>query len=48
MPDLITIHLDKCVGCELCVKSCPFGAIHMTENAEQSKKKAVIDMSKCV
>ena len=48
MPDFITIHLNKCVGCGLCVNECPFAAIHMTENVEQSKKKAVIDMSKCV
>ena len=37
----IEILLDKCTGCTLCVKKCPFGAISM------SSKKAVIDMAKC-
>jgi len=41
MAGSITILLDKCTGCTLCVKKCPFGAIHM------ANKKAVIDMNKC-
>ena len=41
MPGSITIILDKCTGCTLCVKKCPFGAIHM------ANRKAVIDMAKC-
>jgi len=41
MAGSITILLDKCTGCTLCVKKCPFVAIHM------ANKKAVIDMNKC-
>ncbi|MDP8259633.1 MAG: electron transfer flavoprotein subunit alpha [Candidatus Gygaella obscura] len=37
----IKVILDKCTGCTLCVKSCPFGAIEIKE------KKAVIDLDKC-
>ena len=39
--DPIHIILDKCVGCRLCVKACPFAAITMVE------KKAVIELTKC-
>jgi len=41
MAGSITIFLDKCTGCTLCVKACPFGAIRM------SGRKAVIDMAVC-
>ncbi|MDP3730643.1 MAG: electron transfer flavoprotein subunit alpha [Candidatus Omnitrophota bacterium] len=37
----IKIMLEKCTGCTLCVRVCPFGAIRV-EN-----KKAIIDLSKC-
>lgn len=38
--EAIKVILDKCVGCKLCIKVCPFDAIHMVD------KKAVID-KKC-
>jgi electron transfer flavoprotein alpha subunit len=41
MNDTIKVIIDKCVGCGLCVKVCPFSAITMVA------KKAVIDLSKC-
>lgn len=39
--DLIKIFNEKCAGCTLCVKVCPFGAVDM------KGKKAVIDLGKC-
>ena len=41
MADAIIVLKDKCVGCTLCVKVCPFGAISMQD------KLAVIDLTKC-
>jgi len=37
----IQIIIEKCNGCTLCVKTCPFGAIRVTD------KKAFIDLNKC-
>ena len=46
----IRVLLDKCTGCTLCVKACPFAAIKM-EEAEAAggrpKKKAVIELTAC-
>ncbi len=37
----IKVISEKCVGCSVCVKACPFGAIEMRD------KKAVIELTKC-
>lgn len=36
------VNPSKCIGCQLCVKTCPVGAISM------QKGKAVIDVNKCI
>ncbi|MFH1441130.1 MAG: FAD-binding protein [Candidatus Omnitrophota bacterium] len=51
------IHIisEKCTGCSLCLKACPFDAIRILDWPEgrglassgQSHKKAVIDLHKC-
>jgi len=47
----IKILLDKCTGCTLCVKSCPFAAIKMIDRPADApgkgKKIAVIDLDTC-
>ncbi|MBU0952086.1 MAG: electron transfer flavoprotein subunit alpha [Elusimicrobia bacterium] len=49
MPTKIEIFAEKCTGCSLCVKSCPFSAITLIERPDHPKKQklAVIDLSKC-
>lgn len=37
----IQIIAEKCVGCSLCVKACPFGALSLVN------KKAIVDFHKC-
>jgi len=37
----IKVDLEKCTGCKLCVRVCPFAAITVVD------KKAVIDLDKC-
>lgn len=37
----IEVIVEKCVGCGLCIKACPFGAVALSE------KLAVIDLTKC-
>lgn len=37
----IKIFADKCTGCKLCLKACPFGAVTMVD------RKAVVDLARC-
>jgi len=49
----IEIIIEKCTGCGLCVKACPYGAIklidypHQISSGRTVKQLAVIDLDKC-
>jgi len=45
-----TIDRDTCIGCGMCSKSCPVGAISVTNYTAPGKKKPAyaIDSSKCI
>ena len=49
MSNQINVIAEKCIGCALCVKQCPFGAIALVERPDHPKKLklAVIDLHKC-
>jgi len=39
----IKVILDKCTGCKLCIKACPFGAISM----KNINAPPIVDYDKC-
>ena len=45
-----TIEKDKCIGCGMCSRKCPVGAISVTDYTAPGKKKPAyeIDHSKCI
>ena len=49
MSNQINVLAEKCIGCALCVKQCPFGAITLSERPDHPKKfkLAIIDLHKC-
>ena len=46
----IQVHEDKCIGCTLCAKDCPYNALTMVERTDGKPHKyvAVVDPGLCV
>ena len=44
------IVMDSCMGCSLCSRKCPVGAISVTDYIPEGKKRPAfkIDSSKCI
>ena len=45
---IINVDIDKCVGCNACVRACPVGDANIARMDENGKLKIVIDDEKCI
>jgi len=45
---IINVDIDKCVGCNACVRACPVGDANIARMDENGKLKIIIDDDKCI
>lgn len=45
---IINVDVDKCVGCNACVRACPVGDANVAQMDENGKLKITIDDEKCI
>lgn len=45
---IINVDVDKCVGCNACVRACPIGDANIARMDEEGRLKITIDDEKCI
>lgn len=45
---IINVDIDKCVGCNACVRACPVGDANIARMDEENRLKITIDDDKCI
>ena len=45
---IINVEIDKCVGCNACVRACPVGDANIARMDAEGKLKIMIDDEKCI